>query len=101
MPDLSKIRSLEDIAAVRQTLQQRADRQQADLQRDAVGIQRNINHVLNRFRSVGHTFSSLVSFFTPLSVFTPKLSKGALLLSLLKRLFRKLSPKHSPKPKAK
>ena len=101
MPDLSKIRSLDDIAAVRQTLQQRAARQQADLQRDATGIQRNINHVLNRFRSVGHTFSSLVSFFTPLSVFTPKLSKGAVLLSLLKRLFRKLSPKHSPKPKAK
>ena len=101
MSDLSKIRSLDDIAAVRQTLQQRADRQQADLQRDAAGIQRNINHVLNRFRSVGHTFSSLVSFFTPVSVFTPKLSKGAVLLSLLKRLFRKLSPKHSPKPKAK
>ncbi len=101
MPDLSKIRSLDDIAAARQTLQQRADRQQADLQRDAAGIQRNINHVLNRFRSVGQTFSSLVSFFTPVSVFTPKLSKGALLLSLLKRLFRKLSPKHSPKPKAK
>ena len=101
MPDLSKIRSLDDIAAARQTLQQRADRQQADLQRDAAGIQRNINHVLNRFRSVGHTFSSLVSFFTPLSVFTPKLSKGAVLLSLLKRLFRKLSSKSSPTPKAK
>lgn len=101
MSDLSKIRSLDDIAAVRQTLQQRADRQRADLQRDAAGIQRNINHVLNRFRSAGHTFSSLVSFFTPLSVFTPKLSKGAVLLSLLKRLFRKLSSKPSPTPKAK
>ena len=101
MPDLSQIRSLEDIAAARQTLQQRADRQQADLQRDAAGIQRNINHVLNRFRRVGHAFSSVTAFFTPVSVFTPKLSKGALLLSLLKRFFRKLSSKPSPKPKAK
>ena len=101
MPDLSKIRSLEDIAAARQTLQQRADRQQADLQRDAAGIQRSINQVLSRFRKVGHTFSSVVSFFTPVSVFTPKLSKGAVLLSLLKRLLRKLSSKHFHTPKAK
>ncbi|MGM9809298.1 MAG: hypothetical protein ACI30J_00285 [Paludibacteraceae bacterium] len=89
MPDFSKIRSLDDIAAARQTLQQRADRQQADLQRDAAGIQRNINHVLNRFRRLGQTFSSVTSFFTPVSVFTSKLSKGALLLSVLKRLLRR------------
>lgn len=89
MLDLTHIRSLEDIATARQTLQQRAGRQQADLQKDVAGIQRDINRVLNRFRRVGHTFSSVASFFMPVSVFTPKLSKGALLLSLFKRLLRR------------
>ena len=101
MPKLSHIRSLNDIAVARQALQQRANCQQATLQKDVAGIQREVNHILNRFRRVGHTFSSIVSFFTPVSVFAPKLSKGALLLALLKRLFRKHSPKPSPNPSHK
>lgn len=90
MPDFSKIRSLEDIAVTRQTLQQRANHQKADLQQDAACIQREVSHVLSRFRKVGHAFSFVTSFFTPVSVFTPKLSKGALLLSVLKRLLHRL-----------
>ena len=89
MPDFSKIRSLEDIAVTRQTLQQRANHQKADLQQDAACIQREVSHVLSRFRKVGHAFSSVTSFFTPVSVFTPKLSKGELLLSVLKRLLHR------------
>ena len=84
MPDFSKIRSLEDIAVTRQTLQQRANHQKADLQQDAACIQREVSHVLSRF-----AFSFVTSFFTPVSVFTPKLSKGALLLSVLKRLLHR------------
>ena len=89
MPDFSKIRSLEDIAVPRQPLQQRANHQNADLQQDAARIQRAVSHVLSRFRKVGHAFSFVTSCFTPVSIFTPKLSKGALLLSVLKRLLHR------------
>lgn len=89
MPDFTRIRSLDDLAAAKQLLQQQADRQAASLQKNATRIQRELNHLLSRFRKVGHTFSSVVSFFTPISVFTPKLSKGALLISLLKRILRR------------
>ena len=92
MYDFSQIRSLEDIAKVREKLQQGADRQIVSLRQDATSIQREITHMLNRMRRVGHIFSSLASFFAPISLIHPKLSKGALLLSIWKRLLRRLRP---------
>lgn len=90
MPDFTKIRSLEDLAAARQELQQSADQQSAVLQKDVARIQREVSHVLNLFRKVGHTFSSLASLLNPFAIIAPHISKGTLLLSLLRRFLRRI-----------
>ena len=90
MPDFTKIRSLEDLAAARQKLQQRADQQSAVLQKDVARIQREVSLVLNRFRKVGHMFSSVASLLNPFAIIAPHISKGTLLFSLLRRLLRRV-----------
>ena len=89
MPDFTQIRSLEDLAAARQVLQQRADRQSAVLQKDAARIQRELNRVLRRFRKVGHTFSYVASLLNPISVLAPHITKGTLLFSFVRRLLHR------------
>lgn len=89
MRDLQHLRSLEDISSARKQLQQQSARQWERLQSDTEPIRRDIRMVTNRLQSVSHTLSSIASFFSPLSVVAPRISKGTLLLTLIKRLIRR------------
>ena len=89
MRDLQHLQSLEDISSARKQLQQQSARQWERLQSDTEPIRRDIRMVTNRLQRVSHTLSSIASFFSPLSVVSPRISKGTLLITLIKRLIRR------------
>lgn len=93
MSDLSKLRSLDDLAAARTRLEKQAEQQERALKSDAAEVQRELNFVVGRFRRFGQVVSTVASFVSPLSSAAPKLSRGFLIASLAKRIFKRLFKK--------
>lgn len=79
MTDLSQLRSLEQIAAERTRLEQRAAAQQRTLNHRLQGVQRLWQQRWARVQRMGNI----------LSLFMPKISRGTLLTTLLVRLIRR------------
>ena len=93
MRDLHQLRSLEDIALARRQLQQRASQQLGALHRDTEPIRRDVRQVTSRLQRIIRAVSSIASFFSPLSVIAPRASRGALFVSIIRRLIRRLRRK--------
>ncbi len=93
MTDLSRLRSVEDIAAARAQLTKQAQQQSVAVQKDVNAIRSDINRVMGRIRRVENAFASLFSVFSPVSALASGLGRTAWLLPLVRAVFRRFRRK--------